>query len=155
MLTAAHKRLIEDHRLGFVATVDETGSPNLSPKGTFLVHDDETVLFGEIRSPATRANLETNAKVEINFVDVIGRKGVRLKGVARFIERESEEFEKLYPPFLAEWGRDLCDRFNGIVWVTVHTAKPLTTPAYDIGATEAELRAQWFGRYSELQERET
>ena len=69
MLTPDMKRIIEEQRLGFVATAAADGTPNVSPKGTFVVLDDETIGFGEIRSPGTIRNLRANPRVEVNFVD--------------------------------------------------------------------------------------
>jgi predicted pyridoxine 5'-phosphate oxidase superfamily flavin-nucleotide-binding protein len=60
MLTADMQRIIEEQRLGFVATAAPDGTPNVSPKGTFIVLDDETIAFGEIRSPGTLRNLRAN-----------------------------------------------------------------------------------------------
>ena len=40
ILTADMKRVVEQQRLGFVATVCADGTPNLSPKGTTAVWDD-------------------------------------------------------------------------------------------------------------------
>jgi hypothetical protein len=37
--------------LGFDATVCEDGSPNLSPKGTTYVWDDDHLFFADVRSP--------------------------------------------------------------------------------------------------------
>jgi predicted pyridoxine 5'-phosphate oxidase superfamily flavin-nucleotide-binding protein len=36
MLTPDMKRIIEEQRLGFVATADLDGTPNMSPKGSML-----------------------------------------------------------------------------------------------------------------------
>ncbi|WP_422284084.1 pyridoxamine 5'-phosphate oxidase family protein [Bradyrhizobium sp.] len=47
------KRIIEQQRLGFVATTAPDGTPNVSPKGTFVVVDEATIAFGEVRSPST------------------------------------------------------------------------------------------------------
>jgi len=35
------------------------------------------------------------------------------------------------------------ERIRAIVIIEVRTVDPVTSPAYDIGATEAELRQQW------------
>jgi predicted pyridoxine 5'-phosphate oxidase superfamily flavin-nucleotide-binding protein len=67
MLTPDMKRIIEEQHLGFVATADLDGTPNVSPKGTFIVLDDETIAFGEIRSPGTIRNLRANPRIEVNF----------------------------------------------------------------------------------------
>jgi hypothetical protein len=53
MLTHNMKRVIEEQRLGLVATAVLDGTPNVSPKGTFVVLHDRTIAFGEIRSPGT------------------------------------------------------------------------------------------------------
>jgi len=45
------KRVVEEQRLGFVATVCPDGTPNLSPKGTTAVWDDDHLVFANIRSP--------------------------------------------------------------------------------------------------------
>ena len=52
-LTDEMKQLVERQRLGFVATVCPNGMPNLSPKGTVCVLDDDHLIFADIRSPAT------------------------------------------------------------------------------------------------------
>ena len=60
--------------LGFVATVCPDGTPNLSPKGTTAVWDDDHLVFANIRSPGTLANLRQNANVELNVVDPFARR---------------------------------------------------------------------------------
>src|SRR2546422_10529151 len=85
-MTAAMSRVVEAPRLGFVAPVRPDGPPNLSPKGTTTVWDDEHLVFANIRSPGTLANLLRNANVEVNVVDPFVRKGYRFKGVASILE---------------------------------------------------------------------
>ncbi len=55
ILTEDMKRVVSEQRLGFVATVCPDGTPNLSPKGTTAVWDDDHIVFADIRSPATVA----------------------------------------------------------------------------------------------------
>lgn len=147
-LTEEMKRVVCEQKLGFVATVDADGTPNLSPKGTFLVLDDEHILFGEIRSPNTVRNLADRPTMEINFVDPFARKGFRVKGKAAFIARGTAEFDELITRF-AQWG-ELSERMNGIVKLHVERALPLTSPAYDMGASEAELRESWQAYFAGL-----
>jgi hypothetical protein len=140
-LTTEMKKLIDEQKLGFVATVCDDGTPNLSPKGTMLVLDDDHIIFGEIRSPNTVHNLERRPHMEINFVDPFARKGFRFKGAATYMAAGTPEFESLHGRF-EQWG-DLAKTIRGIVKLKVETALPLSSPAYDIGATEAELRRHW------------
>jgi predicted pyridoxine 5'-phosphate oxidase superfamily flavin-nucleotide-binding protein len=55
-LTEDMKRVVREQRLGYVATVCPDGTPNLSPKGTTRVWDDNHLVFADIRSPRTVAN---------------------------------------------------------------------------------------------------
>ncbi len=144
-LTDYMRELVALYPLGFVATTNADGTPNLSPKGTCLVLDAGHLMFGEIRSPNTLRNLQRNPAMEINFIDFLARKGFRTRGEARFVARGETEFAQLIPRF-AQWG-ELAERINGIVILAVREARLLTSPAYDLGATEEDLRAHWTRRY--------
>jgi hypothetical protein len=148
-LSASAIQTIEMWRLGFVATVSAGGLPCVSPKGTFVVLDDHTIAFGEIRSPQTLTNLTNNPELEVNFVDQFTRKGVRIRGRAGFIRRGSDEYGALIGQWLDLWGA-LANRINVIVKIPVDAAKPLTTPPYDDGATEAEMIALYKQKFSEM-----
>jgi len=150
-LSASAVRCIEMWRLGFVATVTPGGRPSVSPKGTFIVVDEETIAFGEIRSPQTVANLTVNPELEVNFVDQFIRKGVRIRGQADFLRRGTAEYEALISEFTAIWG-DLAERINMIVRIPVDEAKPLSTPPYDDGATEEEMIATYKAKFAEMYE---
>ncbi|WP_282605656.1 pyridoxamine 5'-phosphate oxidase family protein [Pelagibius sp. Alg239-R121] len=152
MLTDDMKRIVAEQKLGYVASVCADGSPNLSPKGTFLVRDNDHLMFAEIRSPNTRANIQNNPLVEINFVDLFSRKGFRCKGPARFVEEGTDEFTALLPSFIDGWGEEFATLINGIVVISVEAAGPLSSPAYDIGAEEGALRQQWLAYFTKLQE---
>ncbi len=51
------KKAITEIRPGLIATANKAGKPNVSPKGSFRVLDDEHVIFADIFSPRTTANL--------------------------------------------------------------------------------------------------
>jgi predicted pyridoxine 5'-phosphate oxidase superfamily flavin-nucleotide-binding protein len=80
ILTDDMKRLVREQRLGYLATVCRDGTPNLSPKGTTAVWDDDHLVFADIRSPQSVQNIEHNPSVEINVVDPLVRKVYRFKG---------------------------------------------------------------------------
>lgn len=139
ILTADMKRVVGEQRLGFVATVCPDGTPNLSPKGTTAVWDDDHLVFANVRSPGTLANLRKNANVEVNVVDPFARQGYRFKGVASILEAGA-----LYDQVLAfyrERGSQIAIR--EIVMIRVHTAQFIDSPAYDLGLTEEEIRDRW------------
>jgi predicted pyridoxine 5'-phosphate oxidase superfamily flavin-nucleotide-binding protein len=63
ILTEEMKQFVREQRLGFIATVCPDNTPNLSPKGTLTVWDNEHLVFADIRSPGTIGNLRLNRSV--------------------------------------------------------------------------------------------
>ena len=79
-LTDEMKELLNEFMPAYVATADSSGKPNVSPKGSVRVLDDDTLIFADILSPNTRANLESNPQVAIDVVNAKGMKGFQFKG---------------------------------------------------------------------------
>ena len=129
VLNSEMKRLVERQRLGFVATVCPDGTPNLSPKGTTAVWDDDHLVFADIRSPGSVSNLRHNPAVEINVVDPLLRKGYRFKGIARVLG-DGTLFEEILAFFRK---RGVSSPIKHIVVIQVERALPLVSPAYDSG----------------------
>jgi uncharacterized protein len=147
LLDADMKRVVAEQRLGFVATVCPDGTPNLSPKGTTAVWDDDHLVFANIRSPGTLANLRQNASVEINVVDPFLRKGYRFKGVASVLESGA-----LYDQAIAFYkarGSNV-SAIREVVLVRVDRAQPIDSPAYDLGLTEDDVRRRWERHFQSL-----
>ena len=138
-ISAEMRRVVEEQRLGFVATVCPDGTPNLSPKGTTTVWDDDHLVFANIRSPGTIANLRRNPSVEVNVVDPFVRKGYRFKGVGSVLESGP-----LYDAVRAFYERrGVSSPIREVVLIEVRAAKAIDSPAYDLGLSEAEVRARW------------
>jgi predicted pyridoxine 5'-phosphate oxidase superfamily flavin-nucleotide-binding protein len=147
-LTAEMKNLVARQRLGFVATVCPDGTPNVSPKGTMSVLDDEHLIFADLRSPGTIANLRANPSVEVNVVDHFIRKGYRFKGTARVLD-SGPEFDR-HVEFFANRGLfDAPARIRAIVTIRVNQARSLISPGYDHGLDEAAAAAYWRKHYLE------
>ena len=139
ILTDDMQRVIRELRLGFVATVCPDGTPNLSPKGTTTVWDDDHLIFADIRSPRTVANVKRNPAIEVNVVDPMARKGYRFKGTATVLNT-GPLFEQALA-FYRE--RGTTSPIRSVVLITVERALPLISPAYDDGATEEEVHERW------------
>jgi uncharacterized protein len=139
ILTDDMKRMVTQQRLGYAATVCPDGTPNVSPQGTMVVWDEAHLMFAEVRSPNTVANLRHNPAIEINVVDPLVRKGYRFKGTAT-VYTEGTFFEQAVA-FYRQRGSGLPIR--SIVLVEVERAFPLVSPEYDLGLSEAEVRERW------------
>lgn len=72
-------------KLAWVATATKGGVPNVTPKGSLRVLDDEHVLFADLFSLKTRSNLAENPKVAVTVVDQATFSGYQLKGTAQMI----------------------------------------------------------------------
>src|SRR6476646_6185649 len=134
------KRVVDEQRLGFVATVCPDQTPNLSPKGTTAVWDDNHLVFANIRSPGTIANLRRNPNVEVNVVDPFLRNGYRFKGVATVLESGTLYNDVIV--FYKARGSQV-KAIREVVIVQVESAHAIDSPAYDLGLTEDEVRARW------------
>ena len=147
ILTPDMKRVVEEQRLGFFATVCPDGTPNLSPKGTTAVWDDDHLVFANIRSPGTLANLRQNPSIEVNVVDPFVRKGYRFKGVASILE-SGPLYDELIA-FYKERGSQV-SVFGEVVMVRVESVRPIVSPAYDLGLTEDEVRTRFERHFQSL-----
>ena len=143
------KRVILEQRLGYAATVCADGTPNLSPKGTTTVFDDEHLIFAHIHSPQTVRNLQRNPAIEINVVDPILRKGYRFKGQAT-VHSDGEMYERGLRVLAERGSTTPRNRIEAIVIVAIERAAPVISPAYDAGASEQEVAALWEDRHNAL-----
>ncbi len=152
-LTADMKQVVAEQRLAYVATVCPDGTPNVSPKGTIAVWDDHHLVFADVRSPGTIANLRNNSAVELNVVDPFRRKGYRFKGSGRVIEQGElfQEIMRFYRGRLVDTAQNRELRIQGFVLITVEAAMPLVSPAYDDGSKdEQSIRKYWVSYFAEL-----
>jgi predicted pyridoxine 5'-phosphate oxidase superfamily flavin-nucleotide-binding protein len=153
-ISADMRRVVAEQSLAFVATVCADGTPNLSPKGTIAVWDEEHLVFANVRSPGTIANLQRNPAVEINVVDPFVRKGYRFKGTAQIVA-EGELFHRIMSFYRERWvdtARSKAEaRIRAFVLVRVESASPLISPAYDDGLSdEQSIRKKWIAHYAAL-----
>ena len=139
LLTNEIKSLIEQQKLGYVPTVSPDNTPNLSPKGTISVWDDEHLVFADIKSPKTMANLEKNPSLEINVVDPITRKGYRFKGTGTILS-SGQEYDKIIS-YYSNIG--IKSKIGRVVLIKVSSVNNITSPLYDLGYTEEEIKKRW------------
>ncbi|QRP48480.1 pyridoxamine 5'-phosphate oxidase family protein [Amycolatopsis sp. FDAARGOS 1241] len=138
--------IIDRAMLAFAATVCEDGSPNLSPKGSVRVYDDEHLVFMDIASPTTIANLRRDPRIEINVIDFFSRRGYRFKGRTRFAPPGAPEYEWLNSWLLEVNGPGY--PANEVVVVDVERVLPILSPAYTWGGAEqGALTEAWEERY--------
>ena len=152
ILTEDMQRVVRQQRMGFMATVCPDGSPNLSPKGTTTVWDDDHLVFADLGSPVTIANLGQNPACEINVLDTFLRKGYRFKGTAEVLD-SGKLFDEINEAY-ATGSHGI--RRSGLpatryVLITVTKAAPLVSPGYTPGKTEESMREEWAEYWADIQ----
>lgn len=140
------RAVIQRAMLSYVATVCRDGSPNLSPKGSVFVYDDDHLIFMNQNSPGTFANLRRDSRIEINSVDVFRRRGYRFKGTARILPPGDPAYE---------WLKQKLADLNGPQYpaheaalVTVKMAHAVLSPVYQWGHGQEDVLApRYAARY--------
>ncbi|HSG83128.1 MAG TPA: pyridoxamine 5'-phosphate oxidase family protein [Nitrosopumilus sp.] len=146
VITQEIKDFLNLQKLGYVATVTSEGKPNISPKGTIIGWDSQTLAFADIRSPDTMKNLKENPNVELNVIDPLLRKGFLFEGQARLIQDGT-----LYDEILNHYRKNgIKSPINSIVLVAVSNVSDVTSPLYDMGISEDEIKSKWQKHFASL-----
>lgn len=136
-IPAAARACVARYPLCFVASLNDDGSPNVSPKGTVRVWDADHLVFAHVASPRTVANVGRDDRVHVNVVDHFARRGWRFSGRARVSDDPTvvQALRDEYPgePY----------PFDQVVLVRVDEARELLSPSYALGKDEAGLRHEY------------
>ena len=110
VLTAEVKAVIEA-ATPLVATCGGFGFPNVTPKGSLRVLDDETLVFSELAGGKTYHNLRDRPVLSVLVLDLEHQAGYQLKGTASFFTegelfdaavRQAEERGKRAPQYVVK-----------------------------------------------------
>ena len=80
------KKAVAECSPALVATTSKSGKPNVSAKGSLRVLDDDYLVFADVFSPRTIANLKENPQLAIICLDPATRKGCRIWGRAEVLD---------------------------------------------------------------------
>lgn len=149
IITADMRAIVESAHLCFAATVTPDGRPNLSPKGTIRVWDDDHLFFLDIASPGTRANLRQNPYIELNVVEERSRRGYRFFGRGSLHTRDDIFDTAMARVFTEEKAKYPVEN---VVLIVVERAEAVVSPGYMHATSEAEMRRSWNERREALDE---
>ena len=146
-ITEDMQAVIKQAMLSFVATVNDDGTPSLSPKASLTVKDG-VLYFADIASPRTILNLRRNPSIEVNVVDIFQRRGYRFKGHASTLHPGDDEYSAI-----ANWVR----KINGPEYPVHHVVKidtiavsPLLSPAHvfaQLPRSQDEIKDTYHRKY--------
>lgn len=146
LITPEIKKFLEKNKLGFVATVNSNGIPNVSPKGTIISWNANTLAFVDIRSPDTINNLKNNPNIEINVIDPLLRKGYLFSGTCSILN-DGELFNEISIHY-----RDIgvTSIINSIILVTLSKISQVISPLYDTGVSEIDMKSKWKNHFENM-----
>ena len=145
MITDEISNFLETQKLGYVATVSSDCKPNVSPKGTISRWDSKTLSFADIRSPDTIKNLEENPHVEISVIDPLFRRGYLFQGKGSIV-KNGDVFEAILNSYRK---KGIKSPIKSIVLVEISQVTEVTSPLYDMGISESEIKAKWQENFSQ------
>lgn len=128
MMDELVQKSIQSSVLCWLATVDASGQPHVSPKEVFAVVDAQHVVIAHIASPHTVRNIASNPKVCLSFVDVFVQKGFKLQGHARMVASGDADYSALAAPLLAMVGGKF--KIPAVIVVQVQAVDPILAPSY-------------------------
>ena len=83
-----------EKELAVIATAGKDGTPNVGPKGSMYVVDDETLAYAEGTGQKTHRNLKENPRVAVMVIDRDKADGYQVKGTAELLI-SGDFFEKV------------------------------------------------------------
>lgn len=140
ILNSSHKAMAERSVLCWLATADESGQPNVSPKEVFAVADDKHIVVANIASPGSAKNIHINEKVCLSFIDVFAQKGFKVFGVASDVTPEAAEYFRWVEPLRMMAG----NRFpiHSVFVVRATAVEPIIAPSYRLYPSETTEASQ-------------
>lgn len=121
-------RYVRQSVLCWLATIDEDGFPNVSPKEIFCASGNRSLLIANIASPGSLKNIQAHPMVCVSFVDVFAQKGFKIKGKAMVLRRGDATFAEHASPLLALAGERF--PFTSLFAIGVRSVEPIVAPSY-------------------------
>jgi predicted pyridoxine 5'-phosphate oxidase superfamily flavin-nucleotide-binding protein len=78
-------KAVFEKQLAVIATSSANGTPNVGPKGSMYIADDETLAYSEGTGEKTLRNIQENPKVAVLVVDRENSDGYQVKGTAEVL----------------------------------------------------------------------
>ena len=128
MLSTEVLKLSKASVLCWLATADERGMPNVSPKEVWAVFDQEYIVIANIASPVSARNIEANPLVCVSFIDIFAQKGFKVSGSANNVIKSASEF----PFWSAQLERMVGGKFpiGSIFVVKANAVNSIVAPSY-------------------------
>lgn len=121
---------IENSVLCWLATIDPSGTPNVTPKEIFTCHGNDHIVVADIASTNTVRNIRSHPSVCVSFIDVFRQRGFKIVGLATIIEPEEADFAVVGSDLLKMVGNDF--PIHHIISIQIKRASRIWAPSYSL-----------------------
>jgi uncharacterized protein len=135
-INQAIKTDIENSVLCWLATVDASGVPNVSPKEIFGSYDDDRIVIADIASSNSVSNIRAHPAVCVSFIDVFRQRGFKIVGAATIIPREADDFSVVGADLLKMAGNDFPIR--NVISIEIGRISRIWAPSYSLFPDRSE-----------------
>jgi len=138
---------IENSVLCWLATVDQDGTPNVTPKEIFSCHGDDRIVVADIASTNTVRNIRSHPSVCVSFIDVFRQRGFKVVGSAIVIGSEEPDFPVVGADLLRMAGSDFPIRH--LISIQIERVSRIWAPSYTLfpDRTEGERMQSAYETY--------
>ena len=119
---------VQQSVLTWLATIDENGFPNVSPKEIFCASGARLLLIANIASPGSMRNILARPEVCLSFVNIFSQKGFKIKGTATVAQVGDGAFSTFSPPLAELAGQRF--PFSSLFVIEVRSVVPIMAPSY-------------------------
>ncbi len=129
-LTDEIKMYLERSVLCWLATVNEDGTPNVSPKEIFIPEGEKYILIAHVASPKSVRNIQVNPNVCLSFVEIFEQRGFKINGAARIVAPGDHNYDERVAPLK----HIATERFpvKAFIEIEVQKIAPILAPRYKL-----------------------
>jgi predicted pyridoxine 5'-phosphate oxidase superfamily flavin-nucleotide-binding protein len=114
--------------LCWLATVDSTGTPNVTPKEIFSAYGDDRIIVADIASTNTVRNIRSHPSVCVSFIDVFRQRGFKVTGQAIIIGSDHPDYPVVGAQVLKMAGADFPVR--NLISIQIEKVSRILAPSY-------------------------
>ena len=147
MLNTEVIKSINESVLCWLATANDKGEPNVSPKEMFISNGSNNILIANIASPTSILNINVNPSVCVSFIDIFKQKGFKVRGIAKVIEKNHNDFYEKEAILHSLGGEEFT--IKNIIEISVSDVSPIIAPSYFFfpDTTESSQKIKAFDSY--------
>lgn len=127
---------LQNSVLCWLASIDDDGTPSVTPKEIFTSYGGEHIVIAVIASSHSVSNVIARPKVCVSFIDVFRQKGFKLTGHATILAPSDADFDSFSVDLRRMAGDDFPIR--NVIAVKIDRVSQIWAPSYKLFPERSE-----------------